>query len=65
MNYRGLYKRVELKECPKCGMDAGKRMVTTNVPELFYVVCEVCGHKTKAHKSQSHATREWNGGKDG
>ena len=63
MNYRGHYNRMPLEECPKCGMDSGKRMVTTDVPELFYVVCELCKYKTKAHKTQSHATREWNGGK--
>lgn len=62
MNYRGKYDRVELKECRVCGMDTGKRMVTETVPEKFYVVCEICAFKTKPHKSQSAATKEWNGG---
>lgn len=62
MNYRGKYDRTELKTCRVCGMDAGERMVTERVPEQFFVVCRICGHKTKPHKTQAHATREWNGG---
>ena len=60
MNYRGQYKLTELKHCRVCGMDAGVRMVTEALPERFFVVCKVCGYKTKPHKSQAHATREWN-----
>jgi hypothetical protein len=41
-------------------MDAGIRKVTVSVPEQHLVVCEVCGYKTKLHKDQAHATREWN-----
>lgn len=60
MNYRGLNKREPLPTCPVCGMDAGERMVTLKVPEEFFVQCFVCGFKTKRHKSQSAATKEWN-----
>lgn len=60
MNYRGKCKQTELKLCRACGMDGGERMVTLKVPEQFYVQCMVCGYKTKAHKSQSAATKEWN-----
>lgn len=49
-----------LKHCRVCGMDSGVRKVTVKVPEKFYVVCEVCGYKTRPHPSQSGATREWN-----
>ena len=62
MNYHGRGYRNELKTCRLCGMDAGERMVTESVPEKFYVVCRICGFKTKPHNTQSHATREWNGG---
>ena len=62
MNKLGKYKWAELKTCRICGMDAGERMVTDKVPEEFFVVCRICGYKTKKHTSQSHATREWNGG---
>ena len=61
MNSRGIYNRHPLKECRVCGMDAGMRMVTEELPERFYVVCEVCAFKTRAHKSQGAATKEWNG----
>lgn len=60
MNFRGQYKRTELKPCRVCDMDAAERMVTETVPEKFFVVCQICGFKTKPHKSQAHATREWN-----
>ena len=63
MNYRGKNKMTELKECRVCGMDAGERMVTVKVPEEFFVQCMICGFKTKPHKSQSAATKEWNGDK--
>lgn len=59
MNYRGLGFRLDLMECPICGMDAGRRMVTEEVPEQFYVGCEICGFKTKPCKTQSAATNEW------
>ena len=59
MNYRGVYKRQDLAECPVCGMDAGKRMMTGREPEQYYVVCEICGFKTRPHPTQSAATNEW------
>ena len=60
MHYHGQYQHRELKHCRVCGMDAGARKVTVKSPERFYVVCEICGFKTRPHKSQSAATREWN-----
>jgi hypothetical protein len=60
MNYHGKYHRTELKACRVCGMDAGQRMVTETVPEKFFVVCQICGFKTKPCKSQSAASKEWN-----
>ena len=60
MNYHGQHKYTELKPCRVCGMSAGARKVTVKVPEKFFVVCEVCGYKTRPHESQSSATREWN-----
>lgn len=59
MTYLGKYKRMVLPECPVCGMDAGKRMMTENEPVSYYVVCEVCGFKTRPHPTQSAATNEW------
>ena len=61
MNYHGKHKLVPLGLCRVCGMDAGIRKITTTVPEEHFVVCEVCGFKTKRHKSMPHATRKWNG----
>ena len=63
MNHLGKYRWIELGPCPECGMYDGERMVTLKVPEEFFVQCMACGYKTKKHKSQPHATREWNGGK--
>ena len=64
MNYRGKFKFSQLNPCRVCNMDAGERMMTETLPEKFFVVCRVCGFKTRAHASQSAATREWNGGND-
>ena len=60
MNYNGKMKYRPLKECPKCGMDSGRRKVTVRVPESFFVVCESCGFKTGPHKTQGAASSEWN-----
>lgn len=59
MTYRGKMKRMDLPECPICEMDAGKRMMTEKEPVSYYVVCEVCGFKTRPHPTQSAATNEW------
>lgn len=59
MTYLGKYKRMKLPECPVCDMDSGKRMMTENEPVNYYVVCEVCGFKTRPHPTQSAATNEW------
>ncbi len=61
MNANGRYRPGPLGLCRVCGMDAGIRKITMDVPELHFVECEVCGFKTKRHKSMAHATREWNG----
>ena len=60
MNYHGQQKYGELKVCRMCGMDSGIRKVTIKYPERFFVVCEVCGYKTRPQPTQSGATREWN-----
>lgn len=60
MNYKGQYKRVPLKGCPRCGMHSGKRKVSVTVPEKFFIYCESCGHLTRPHTTQSAATNEWN-----
>ena len=59
MTYRGKLKRMDLPECPICGMDAGKRMMSTNEPVSYYVVYEICGFKTRPHPTQSAATKDW------
>ena len=60
MNYHGNNNYRELKHCRVCGMDSGVRKVTVKIPEKFFVVCEVCGYKTRPHNTQGGATREWN-----
>lgn len=64
MNYRGLYTKGELPPCRVCGMTAGKRMVSDENPERYFVVCEVCGFRTKPHPNQSAATKDWIGTKE-
>lgn len=59
-HYHHQQKWSDLKLCRVCGMDSGVRKVTVRHPEKFYVVCEVCGYKTRPHSSQAAATREWN-----
>lgn len=49
----------DLPECPICGMDSGKRMMTNHEPAQFFVVCEVCGFRTKPCNSQGAATQNW------
>jgi hypothetical protein len=60
MNYNGKTHYSNLKCCRVCGMDAGNRVVTDTVPEKFFVVCQICGFKTKPHPTLSAATKEWN-----
>ena len=60
MNYRGIYKWVDLQPCSVCGKYAGARKVSVSWPEKFFVVCQSCGHKTRGHDSQIEATKEWN-----
>ena len=59
MTYRGILKRMDLPECPVCGMDSGERIMTDQEPPSYYVVCELCGFKTRPHPTQSAATKEW------
>ena len=61
MNYKGIYKHAPLKPCKKCHMDAGERKVREGVNEQYFVVCTACGYRTKPHKNQSAASKEWNG----
>lgn len=60
MNYHGQHKYSQLKVCRVCGLDAGARKVSVKHPDRFYVVCEICGYKTRPHSSLAAATREWN-----
>lgn len=62
MNSFGKNRFRKLYECRACGMDSGLRMVAEAGPERFFVVCQLCGHKTKPHTTQSAASKEWNGG---
>lgn len=55
-------RKIKLKNCRVCGMDAGARKTNLCVPGDYYVECQICGFKTKLHKTQSAATLEWNGG---
>lgn len=59
MTYQGRNRYHELKGCPKCGRYAGRRK-TNAMEDMFFVVCEVCGYKTKGHTTQHAATAEWN-----
>ena len=61
MNSFGKNRFRKLYECRACGMDSGERMVTETLPEKFFVVCTVCGYKTRPHLTQGAATHEWNG----
>ena len=63
MNYHKQYKQHkygELKVCRVCGLNAGARKVSVKHPDHFYVVCEICGYKTRPHSTVAGATREWN-----
>ena len=62
MTYNGKHRFHELNNCPKCNRFAGRRKIRNSIPEEFFVVCEVCGYKTKGHTTQHAATREWNRG---
>ena len=58
-NYTNKYFRKHLPECPKCRMDAGRRMVSDTVPERYFVICEACGFKVGPYANQSAASRKW------
>ncbi len=60
MNSHDKHHFSDLKPCRVCGMDAGQRMVAETVPEKFFVVCQICGFKTRPRPTQSAATKEWN-----
>lgn len=52
--------KIELPTCPACGMDSGNRMMNPNKePPDFYIVCQICGFRTRPHVSLSAATKEW------
>ncbi|MBQ9733948.1 MAG: hypothetical protein IJV74_06915 [Clostridia bacterium] len=61
MNYRGQKKCKPLPPCRVCDLDGGLRMVTDTVPEQYYIVCQVCGFRTKKHPTRAAATRDWSG----
>lgn len=53
-------RRIELPTCPACGMDAGFRKMNPNKePPDFYIVCQICGFRTRPRASLSAATKEW------
>jgi len=60
MNSYGRQRLVPLKHCRVCGMDAGARKIKEGAEDQFFIVCEICGFKTKPHKSWSAASKEWN-----
>ena len=60
MNARSRGPKRKLALCPRCGMDSGTRMVSSTVPEMFFVACETCGYITKPFRDMAHATRQWN-----
>jgi hypothetical protein len=60
MNFRGKQRHGPLNPCPKCHMDAGQRKVREGIEEQYFVVCGACGYRTKPHKNQSAASKEWN-----
>ena len=35
--------------------------VTRRVLEQYYIVCQVCGFRTKKHPTRAAATRDWSG----
>lgn len=52
-------RRIELPTCPSCEMDSGIRMMSTKEPPDFYIVCQICGFKTRPCASLSAATKDW------
>ena len=60
MKYHHQHKYSALKVCRVCGLDAGARKVGAKHPDHHYVVCEICGYKTRPHSTMAGATREWN-----
>lgn len=49
----------ELPPCPRCGMYGGKRMVAPGKENLFFVLCDSCGYRTKYYADIAHAVRAW------
>lgn len=40
-------------------MYGGKRMVATGKEDLFFVLCDSCGYRTKKYTDIAHAVRAW------
>lgn len=59
MNRGNRHPAKQLPPCPKCGLDSGKRVVTTGAIELYAVKCESCGYTTRLYQAQAVATRMW------
>ena len=49
----------ELPPCPRCHMYGGKRMVAPGKEDLFFVLCDSCGYRTKKYTDIAHAVRVW------
>lgn len=47
----------ELPPCPHCGMYGGIRMVAPGKEDLFFVLCDSCGYRTKYYTDIAHAVR--------
>lgn len=62
MNKYGKNHCRELPPCRVCGLDGGLRMMTEN-PEQYFIVCQVCGFRTKKFTTRAGATRSWGGSK--
>jgi hypothetical protein len=61
LTYNGRHHKHRLKLCPACGMDSGERMCAEHEPiESYYIICTVCGFKTKEYASCGAAARAWN-----
>ena len=63
MNRGGRTFRAPLPPCPRCGKDAGRRLVTDTAIESFFVRCQNCGYQTPPRKTQAAATKTWIRGK--
>ena len=56
--------RTKLRNCPKCGMDSGMRvLIRKGSKEWAIVRCQSCKAQTKRYEYFPSATKAWNMGK--